>query len=414
MRIALSSPVRTRAFLCGCAGLISVCFVLSLQAMVERYLLAHPTVDNITLARRIQPLNADYEAMLGENSMEDGQFQAARDHFAKAIAINPHSSRFWLLMANAYQVLGDDARRGDAVRHAIAVDPRDTEVQWQAANLFLGTDLDRSLQLLRGVVENDPKYASAAMQVAYRASGENVDKAMLAIPLKTEPRLQFVHWLIEREHYDAADRVWPTLLRAPGPLQARDVFFYFDSLIEHHRSSAARAAWLALADRDPVLRAQSQGGNLVFNGDFESELLNGGFGWRYAPASGVIASLDTSTFHGGTRSFALQIDGDNVEDFGIRQFVKVDPGSSYRLSGWLHAEELEAAHGVRFAIEDTYSHARLLVSDETLGSFAWREFDSTFTVAAGTELVTLSLVRSPSQGRIRGRLWLDDLRIEKQ
>ena len=414
MRIALSSTVRTRAFLCGSAGLISVGLALSLQAIVEHHLLAHPTVNNIALAERVQPLNADYEAMLGDVSMEDGQFQAARDHFLRALAINPHSSRFWLMLANAYQVLGDDAERADAVSHAITAEPRNTEVQWQAANLFLATDLERSLQLLRGVVENDPKYASAAMQVAYRAADENVDRAMLAIPLTTESRLQFMHWLIDREKYDAADHVWPTVLRAPGELQTKSVLFYFDSLIERHRSADARVAWLALADRDVGLRSHLQPGNLISNGDFEGELLNGGFGWRYAPATGVLASLDTSSFHGGTRSLAMQIDGDNVEEFGFRQYVKVDAGATYRWSGWMHAEELEAAHGVRFAIEDAYSHSRLFLSDEALGSFAWREFDGTFTVPPGTELVTISLVRSPSEGRIRGRLWLDDLRIEKQ
>lgn len=413
MRIALSSPVRTRAFLGGCAGLISFCFGLSLQAVIEQHLAAHPTMQNVTRLERIQPLNADYEAALGAISMESGQFQQAGVHLERAARINPHSAHIWLMLANAYEVLGDDARRGAAVREAIAAEPKNTAVQWEAANLFLPTDLDRSLQLLRGVVQNDPKYATAAMQVAYRASGQNVEKAMLAIPLETASRVLFMHWLINRGDWGAADHVWPTVLRAPGDLQARDIFFYIDSLIGRHRAEQARAAWLSLADRDPSLRAQLQPGNLVFNGDFEGDLLNGGFGWRYTPTTGVTASLDTSTFHGGTRSLALQIDGENLQDLGFRQYVRLEPGR-YHLSAWFHAEELEAAHGVRFVIEDAYSHTQVFLSEEELGSFAWREFDADFTVRANTELATIALVRSPSDGLIRGKLWLDDLRIEKQ
>lgn len=414
MRIALSSPVRTRAFLCVCAGLISVCFALSLQAIVEHHLLAHPTVHNIKLAQRVQPLNADDERMIGQSALESGRYQVAVVHLRRSVQMNPHASRVWLMLADAYEMMADDNQRDDAVRRATAAEPKDTQVEWRAANLSLNTDLDRSLQLLRGVVENDPRYSASAMEVAYRASGANVDKAMLAIPLETKPRLEFMRWLVDRKHYDDADHVWPTLLRAPSQLRPRDVFFYFDSLLDRHHPNRAHAAWLALAQREPSMRAQVQPGNEVFNGDFEGDLLSGGFGWRYVPTEGVTASLDTSTFHSGTRSLALQIDGENVQDFGFRQFVKVEPGARYRLSAWMHAEELQAAFGVRVAIFDAYSHAELFLSDEALGSFPWRQLDTTFTVPPDTELVTVSLVRSPSQGRIRGTLWLDDLRIEKR
>jgi tetratricopeptide (TPR) repeat protein len=381
--------------------------------MVGHHLEATPTLENTQRAVRIQPLDADHQAMLGVMLMESGQFDDARAHLERAVAIDPYSSRVWLMLADAYEVLGDDALRANAVRHAITAEPKDTQVQWQAANLFLATDLDRSLQLLRGVVENDPQSARAAMQVAYRATGGNIDKAMLAIPLATQSRLQFMHWLVEREQNDAADHVWPTLLRAPGPLEPRDVFFYLDSLVARHQPSQAFAAWTALAQRDSRLRADLQSGNLISNGDFEGDLLNGGFGWRYVPTTGVTASLDTSTFHGGTRSLALQIDGEDLQDFGFRQQVKVDAGARYHLSAWLHAEDLQAAFGVRIAVADAYSHQQLVLSEEALGSFPWHEIDADLAVPADTELVNVSLVRSPSTGRIRGKLWLDDLRIEK-
>jgi len=414
MRVALSSPVRKGAFLSGCVVLVSACFLLSLQAMVEHRLEATPTLPNIERAARVQPLNADHEAMLGLVLMQTGDFNAAKAHLERAVAIDPYSARVWLMLADAYEVLGNDERRGSAVRNAITAEPKDTQVQWQAANLFLSTDLDRSLQLLRGVVENDPAAAQAAMQVAYRATNGNVDKAMLAIPLETQSRLQFMRWLLDHHQDEPADRVWPTLLRAPGPFEAREAFFYLDSLVARHQPAQAFAAWTELAQRDSRLRSDLQCGNLISNGDFEGDLLNGGFGWRYIPTTGVSASLDTSTFHSGTRSLALQIDGEDLQDFGFSQQVKVDSGVRYHLSAWLHAEDLQAAFGVRVALSDAYSHKQLSLSDEALGSFPWREVDADFTAPANTELVALSLVRSPSSGRIRGKLWLDDVRIEKQ
>lgn len=416
MRIALSSPVRKRAFLIGCAASLSLAWALCLQAVAEHWLQQSGTLPNTIRAAHLQPLNAEHEEALGIILMSpsDGRFQEATAHFEKAVAVNPHSSRDWLNLADAFAVLGENDRQLDAVNHAIVAEPRDTQVQWEAANLFITTDLDRSLELLRSVVENSPQYAPAAMEVAYRASNNNVEKAMMAVPLTTSSRLQLMHWLLDRDEREAADRVWPTVLASPGPIAARDTFFYLDSLVDRHQPAEAFAAWSALTQRDPALRGQRQPDNLVTNGDFEYDLLNGGFGWRYARTTGVTASLDTSTFHWGTRSLALQIDGENLQDFGFHQLIKVDAGAHYRLSGWLHAEELEAAHGVRLAIADAYSHTQLLLSDEALGSFPWREIDGDFTVPAGTQLVTIALVRSPSEGRIRGKLWLDDLRIEKQ
>ena len=413
MRVDLRSPFRKRVFLMACAGVLLLAFALCCQAIVDDWLSTPRTLDRLTRAARLQPLNADHQLTIGAILL-DSDFQASRVHLQKAVSINPHSSRAWLLLANAYEALGDDQHRRDAVRHALDCEPKDTQVQWEAANLFLDTDLDRSLQLLRGVVESDPSYGPTAMAVAFRASNDNVDRAMLAIPLETTPRLQFMHWLLDRNRTDAADRVWPTVLTAPGPLQVSDIFFYLDSLIARHEADRAFAAWTRFGERDPILRNHLQPGNLISNGDFEGDLLNGGFGWRYSPVAGVTPSLDTSTFHGGNRSLELQIDGADLQDFGFRQLVNVERGAHYRLSGWLHAEELEAASGVRLAVDDAYSNSQLLLTDEALGSFAWREFDGEFTAPANTNLVTVFLTRSPANGRIRGKLWIDDVRIEKR
>ena len=416
MRIALSSPVREGTFLVGCATSLLFAWALCFQAVAEHWLQNLATRERLARAARLQPLNAEIPEKLGivEMSASTADFAGAVLHLQRAVALNPHSSRAWLNLADAYAVIDDGFRREDAVRHALAAEPKDTQVQWEAANLFITTDLDRSLQLLRGVVENDPQYAPAAMQVAYAASNNNIEKAMLAVPLAATSRLHLMRWLLERNEFNAADRVWPTVIASPGNVSARETFFYFDSLIARHQVDRAAAAWSEVVHKDAALRERLQRDNLLHNGDFEGDLLNGGFGWRYIPTSGVAATLDTSTFHGGTRSLALQIDGENLQDLGVRELVKVEPGAQYRLSGWLHAEELEAAHGIRIGVNDAYTHSQLWMTDDVLGSFPWRQLDGTFTVPQETTLVEISLMRSPASGHIRGRLWVDDLRLENR
>lgn len=395
--------------------MLSLSWALCLQAVAEHWLERTFSLQNERWAARIQPLNARHEEALGLifTDAAVGDPKLAVSHLERAVAIDPHSSRAWLELAGGYDILGEDDRRAEAVRRALVCEPKDTDVQWQAANLFLYTDLDYGLTLLRGVFQNDEHYAQGVMQIAYRASNNNIDKALIAIPPTTSARLQMMHWLIDRNENEAADHVWPTVLLASGPLQAHDAFFYLDSLISRHSPQQAFKAWSELAKRDPVLQGGTPESDLVTNGDFENDLLNGGFGWRYVPSSGITATLDTATFHSGTRSLSFQIDGDNVQDFGFSQFVIVQPGAHYRVSGWVHAEELEAAHGVRLAVTDAYSHSYLLLTDEALGTFPWREIDAELTVPPGTELVKIALARDPANGRIRGKLWLDDVRIER-
>lgn len=416
MRIQLSSQLRKNTFLVAAAALLFSAWLFCLQAFLEQWLQRKADLKDLERAARVQPLNAETEGRIGLRLLQPpfDDYSAAEHHLLKSVALNPHDSLAWQKLADTYELLGDAARQNDAVQHALAAEPKDTQVLWEAANLSINTDLDGSLQLLRSVIQHSEQYASAAIEVAYSASGHDIEKTMLAVPATTTSRLYLIKWLLDRNQTEAADRVWPTVLTSEGDIHPRDTFFYFDSLIDRHEVKQARMVWSGLLQKNPGLEATSSPRSLVTNGDFEGELLNGAFGWRYIPTAGVTATLDTSTFRSGTRSLALQIDGENLADCGLTQLVPVEPGTRYRLSAWVHGEELEAAHGVRISVSDLYSHADLLVTDEAVGSFPWRDVAGEFEVPQATDLVKIAFVRSPSVGIIRGRLWVDDVRIEKQ
>ena len=416
MRAARSSRLSVATVVLAGAAFVIFAAILSLQAFTEYYFQQKGDLKSLQRAARIQPLNAETEENIGSSLLSAVYSNpgGAAVHLRRAVELDPHSSRAWRYLADAYDQLGDSNRRDGAIRQALAVDPKDTEVQWEAANLFVNTDLDDSLRLFRDVIQQSDKYAPAAIQVAYTASGGDIDKTMLAVPPTTGARLQLIKWLLNDNHFEAADRVWPTVVAADGELHPRDTFPYFDSLVERHQVRQAELVWSGLAQKNKALRASASPGNLINNGDFETELLNGGFGWRYSPIAGVNATLDTSTFHSGTRSLAMQIDAENLANCGMTELVPVEPGARYRLTAYAHAEELEAAHGIRVSVSDAYSHADLLLSDEMEGSFPWREVGGDFEVPAGTELVKIAFVRSPSTGIIRGRLWVDDISMEKK
>jgi hypothetical protein len=252
------------------------------------------------------------------------------------------------------------------------------------------------------------------MQMAYRATGGDIVKAIGAVPANSAARLQFLRWLVEHGQAAAADRVWPSVVETGDKLQARDLLFYMDSLINRHQVGQVQSVWTTLKGSDPEVQRRIEAGNAIVNGDFEDNLLNGGLDWRYTKTDGVTVTMDTSIFHGGTRSLALQFDADSIPDAGVYELIPVDPATRYSLHGYLHSEELESANGVRLGVSDYYSNTPLVMADEILGSTSWRNTAAEFTTGSDTRLVKVSVVRSPAHGRIRGKVWIDDLRMEKR
>jgi Tfp pilus assembly protein PilF len=351
--------------------------------------------------------------VLGIAYLATGQQQAA-SLLEESARINPYDSRTWLSLSTVYGV-SNPAKQYGATMEALAVDHTNVDVEWEASQLLLQNgEIDQALRLLREVSTYDSVKNNRVIQSAFRATGGDVSRTLEAVPPTAIGRLQLLRWLLEHDKTSAADRVWPSVVEAKGSVPARDLFFYLDSLIGRHEVGRAQSVWKWAGSNDSDLRRGIETGNLFVNGDFESDLLNGGFAWRYAKTDGVTVTMDTSTFHGGTRSLSLQLDVDRIADAGIYQLVPVEPGSRFSIDGFAHSEELESANGVRLAIVDYYSNAVLFSSEEILGSTSWKELSGELTTPSDCRLVKLSIVRSPSFGRIRGRVWLDDLRMEKR
>ena len=65
--------------------------------------------------------------------------------------------------------------------------------------------------------------------------------------------------------------------------------------------------------------------NLIVNGDFSLDVLNGGFDWQYQKQQSVTLTLDPSEFHRGTRSLLIAFDGPGVSDAGFISSSRYNP-----------------------------------------------------------------------------------------
>jgi hypothetical protein len=173
----------------------------------------------------------------------------------------------------------------------------------------------------------------------------------------------------------------------------------------------ARLVWQQAAPRFGLSSYVPTRNNLIVNGDFSLDVLNGGFDWQYQKQQSVNLTLDPSDFHGGHRSLLITFDGPGVTDAGIRQFIAVQPSTVYQFSAYYKNGEIEGAGGPHFTIQDVYTQAVLYDSDELKEAGFWKSASGEFTTGDECKLLVLHVRRLPEGSPIRGKLWVDDFRL---
>ena len=301
------------------------------------------------------------------------------------------------------------------MERAIEADPTTPDVAWEAANFFLvqGED-EKALREFHVVLESEPSMANLAIQFCWRI---NPDVDMLlrdVVPAQSPAYIAFLELLMTKQETAAAAKVWNKLIatsQTSQPFELRYVYAYLQYLLEHKDVDQARVVWQQAAPRFGLSSYLPTRNNLIVNGDFRLDVLNGGFDWRYDKQQSVTLTLDPSDFHSGHRSLLITFDGPGVTDAGIRQFIAVQAATTYQFSAYYKNGEIEGAGGPHFTIQDAYSQAILYDSDELKEAGFWKSATGEFTTPDDCRLLILHIRRLPEGSPIRGKLWVDDFRL---
>ena len=414
MPIELRSPLRKFSFAAACCILIGLYLYLALRPYLASHLAATPDLSNLNKAIRLEPSNAEYRDLFGRNLALSGEsLDEAIANYRIAVHLNPYVARYWLDLAGAYQVAGDTSKQERSVEQAVEADPTTPDVAWEAANFFLlQGDQERALRNFRVVLANDPEAVDSALQLCWRATGDANQILDRALPRRPDLYLSFLRLLISKQEVAAAENVWNHLIALNQEFQTGLAFPYFRFLIAKQEVAAAQTAWQQLAGVDRSLQPYLPSPeNLVVNGGFEENVLNGGFDWWYESNAHAALAIDTSEFYNGTRSLSVTFDGLNPADAGILQFVVVKPNTGYEFSAQSRTEDIQSASGPRFAIVDAYTNASYVLTDDLLDTNPWHEQHARFQTGPNTNLVLLRIVRQPGAPLIRGKIWIDDIRL---
>lgn len=413
VQISLRSSARKK-WLKAISLLVATCFVLLCLAEFLGDLFFHRG-DSVSLRRavRLQPGNAEYFDRLGVSytlpSFEPEQALAA---FHKAVQLNPYRSRFWLDLADAYQEMNSQDEQASAVERAIAVDPHAPEVAWMGANLYAARGQKTlALRQLRTILQSTPYLTPAALSLVWRISPDISNDLQQTIPADPKIYDGLLGLLISKGETSAAQKTWEAMVRLQRPVNKQAVFDYVRYLVTQSEVDQAAAVWQQAGSLAGLSAYQPGPQNLIVNGDFRLDVLNGGFDWLYSKSNDVLLALDPTESSRGGRSLKIKFDSRGLEDAGIRQLVPVQPNTSYRFVSYFKTADMEGAGGPRVVLQDVYDQNLYFAGEEMKDTDDWKQIVGTFTTGPNSKLLVARIQRAPAGRPIRGKLWIDHLSL---
>jgi hypothetical protein len=391
------------------------------DSITRTFLAAHAAAchssNGFERALRWEPFNAEFQHQLGKYEFFTlGDEPTAVSHLRRAAELNPHEARYWLALAAAYQFEDDVEHQRDAIERAMQVDPTTPSLAWDAANFYFAqADHARAVELLRVVLAgtDDMGTAQRAADLCWRASDGDVRRMLEQIlPASLNAHFAFLDLLIKRDNPTATESVWKHLIALRQPFDPRRAFPYIDSLLETRRIDDARQAWKELVEVN-ALQSYYEPDNLIANPGFDQDFMGGGFEWRMEHLPHVKLSFDGTEFRNGTRSLEIVFDGGQASGAGLTQLVPVEANTIYDFSANARWDDLLTSSGPRFVIADAYTKQQFVHTDDFLQSSVWREVHARFKTGPDTRLVSVSIVRDAEQTMIRGKLWIDSLRLSR-
>jgi len=380
-----------------------------------------PAVQNLQLALKLDPSNADYHRGLGrlfQYDLDNIDPAKAIDQLRQAVALSPKDAHAWLDLGLAQELQGDTTEAEASLRRADFLAPNITFFQWSIANFFLlHGNVDEAFRHFKAVLAGTQDHNQAIFSTAWKASGDGDKILAEVIPNYATQNVNYLYYLVTTNRMEDAQKLWARLVASPEAFNAGSVGFYIEALIGAHRPDAAYQAWTELHQKGLIpATAEETEKNRIINGDFEEGWLGFGFDWRIVPVDGVYVNTDQTTYHSPGHSLMIQFLGkQNVDCSQAFQFVKVSPGHSYRLSWAMKTEEITTDSGPRLEVHDFYDY-RLLdkYSDSVAGTTGWTSSILDFTASPKTDLIVVSIRRLPSQkldNLISGKVWVDDVSL---
>jgi tetratricopeptide (TPR) repeat protein len=420
MALSLDTPTARRmALALSLLTAFPVAYFSIRAALAERFA-EQNTPQGLGRAIRLEPGDAEAWYLLGRYwhyNLEQQDVARAVSYYQHALAINPYSAGMRLDLAEAYEDEGRIEEAASTYRAARSAYPISPEISWREGNYLLRQGKITSAYAdFRRAVSGQPSLAASVVSRCWRANPDANPILTSVLPPTREAYLAALRFFVDEGQTDAAIAAWQRLRAVGAGLPLRDSFSLQDLLIHAGRIQDARQIWeqaRALADTPEPPTEQ---GSLVWDGGFETDFTQGGFGWRVQQLPHFQADFDKENKHSGVRALRIRFDGKANLDFSnVFQYVAVEPETTYHLSGWLRTNNISTDSGVRLLVYDPSDPARTSgMTSDLIGTEPWVHLELTLTTGRETHLLLLCVRRMPStklDNKLGGTAWVDDVTL---
>jgi tetratricopeptide (TPR) repeat protein len=329
-----------------------------------------------------------------------------------AVRLSPNDAHYWADLGAAYDWAGRPNDALHAFERARDLFPNSPDINWRLANFYIRTGkVDDGLRTLQKVLGEGGIDERQVFSLATHAASDSEAVLNEVLPARASFLIDYLNFQVAAGNIDAAKVVWARLLESRQPFELHQAFPYFDALIQHKDLDAASQEWVELAGRFPgQIRERTSAGNLVTNGDFAFEILNGGFDWRVNPVQGATVSVQQAN-SGSDGSLQIEFDGSrNLEYEDVLQLVRVQPRTRYQFSAQIRGRGITTDSGPRFQVFDIADMAKLFDASENLvGTFDWSTETLNFQTGPETRLLVVRFARPASSkfdNQISGTVWI--------
>jgi hypothetical protein len=281
------------------------------------------------------------------------------------------------------------------MKKALENDPNFALRHWAAANLYVRLgDQQAAGQELRRAADLDVNYTVQVLDLVWTVYGDPELVLSTFVPNTREANLLALNYFADHDSGRGAELAWQRL--KAFQVERRDRLRYIEYLLQNRMP---HDAW-------NVFAADISEPSPFYNGDFESDPLNGGFDWRYSSSDDIEVRRDQSTVKEGLSSLLIQFGGrQNPAYREVWHYLPVDQNRVYRLQFWMKTEGLTTDEGVYVDVDGA-------TSEKQIGTTYWRQFSIPFT--ASSDLVRVTVQRDASRkfdNLIKGKVWLDGFTV---
>lgn len=363
--------------------------------------------------------NATYYYLIGRlyhYDISKKDLNKAEKYYIESLKRNPLQGGCWLDLSNVYKLQGKTNKAGEAIKRAVAINPKNSEIIWEAGLFFLMNDnIEDALENFKKFIILKPEAQQIVYDLLYKLSISSDNIIANLLPNDIQYYKKYLLYLISTERTEDAEKVWKYFNNQNA--DEKVILKYTDFLISKHFYDRAKEIWnkfVAIKFKKNLNESDTE----IWNNSFELEMLRGGFDWRINETKGVDIYIDRDIHIHGERSLGIDFDG--TENLGIviaSQVVPIIPRSSYKFKANIKTNKLTTTNGVYFNISGHDCNELNVRSEVITGTNFWKELSFDFKVPDKCNALNIMLRRDKSQkldNKISGSVWIDQVYLTQK